>query len=143
MAQTMSPDEIKEFLTYGTRTGKLATVRGNGRAHVAPIWFVLDGDDLLFTTWYTSVKAKNMQRDPHVNLCVDDETAPYAFVIVEGTVTFSEDRAECLKWATRIGGRYMGEDQAEAFGKRNSVEGELLVRLTPTKYIAQKELAGW
>lgn len=143
MAQTMSPDEIREFLTYGTRTGKLATVRGNGRAHVAPIWFVLDGDDLLFTTWHTSVKAKNMQRDPRVNLCVDDETAPYAFVIVEGTVTFSEDREECLKWAARIGGRYMGEDQAEVFGKRNSVEGELLVRLTPAKYIAQKELAGW
>jgi PPOX class probable F420-dependent enzyme len=143
MAQTMSPDEIMEFLTYGTRTGKLATIRGNGRAHVAPIWFVLDGEDLLFTTWHTSVKAKNMQRDPRVNLCVDDETAPYAFVIAEGTVTFSEDQEECLKWATRIGGRYMGEDQAEAFGKRNSVEGELLVRLTPTKYIAQKELAGW
>ncbi len=143
MAQKMSPDEIKAFLTQGTRTGKLATVRENGRAHVAPIWFVLDGDDLIFNTWHSSVKAKNMQRDPRVSLAVDDETAPYAFVIVEGTVTFSEDQEECLKWATRIGGRYMGQDQAEAFGKRNSVPGELLVRLTPTKIIAQKELAGW
>lgn len=143
MAQKMSPDEIKAFLTHGTRTGKLATVSGNGRAHVAPIWFVLDGDDLIFNTWHNSVKAKNMQRDPRVSLAVDDETAPYAFVIVEGTVTFNEDREERLKWATRIGGRYMGQDQAEAFGKRNSVAGELLVRLTPTKIIAQKELAGW
>ena len=142
MAQPMTPDEIKTFLTHGTRTGKLATVSGNGRAHVAPIWFVLDEDDLIFNTWHSSVKAKNMQRDPRVSLCVDDETAPYAFVIVEGTVTFSEDLEESLKWATRIGGRYMGEDQAEAFGKRNSVAGELLVRLTPTKFIAQKELAG-
>jgi PPOX class probable F420-dependent enzyme len=142
MAQDMSPDEIRAFLTYGTRTGKLATVRENGRAHVAPIWFVLDGEDLLFTTWHTSVKAQNMQRDPRVNLCVDDETPPYAFVIVEGTVTFTDNRAECLKWATRIARRYMGEDQAEAFGKRNSVEGELLVRFTPTKYIAKKDMAG-
>ncbi len=143
MAHKMSPDEIKAFLTQGTRTGKLATVSENGRAHVAPIWFVLDGDDLIFNTWHSSVKAKNMQRDPRVSLAVDDETAPYAFVIIEGTVTFSDDLAESLKWATQIGGRYMGEDQAEAFGKRNSVEGELLVRLTPTKYIAQKDLAGW
>ena len=142
MAQDMSPDEIRAFLTYGTRTGKLATVRENGRAHVAPIWFVLDGEDLLFTTWHTSVKAQNMQRDPRANLCVDDETPPYAFVIVEGTVTFTDNRAECLKWATRIARRYMGEDQAEAFGKRNSVEGELLVRLTPAKYIAKKDMAG-
>jgi PPOX class probable F420-dependent enzyme len=143
MAQKMSPDEIKAFLTQGTRTGKLATVRENGRAHVAPIWFVLDGDDLIFNTWHSSVKAKNMRRDPRVSLSVDDETAPYAFVIIEGTVTLSDDLAESLKWATQIGSRYMGEDQAEAFGKRNSVEGELLVRLTPTKYIAQKDLAGW
>jgi PPOX class probable F420-dependent enzyme len=143
MAQKMSPDEIKAFLTHGTRTGKLATVRKNGRAHVAPIWFVLDGDDLIFNTWHSSVKAKNMRRDPRVSLSVDDETAPYAFVIIEGTVTLSDDLAESLKWATQIGSRYMGEDQAEAFGKRNSVEGELLVRLTPTKYIAQKDLAGW
>jgi hypothetical protein len=142
MAQKMSPDEIKAFLTHGTRTGKLATVSRNGRAHVAPIWFVLDGDDLIFNTWHSSVKAQNMQRDPRVSLAVDDETAPYAFVIVEGTVTLIDDRAECRKWATRIAGRYMGEDQAQAFGKRNSVEGELLVRLTPTRHIAKKNMAG-
>lgn len=139
----MSPQEIKAFLAQGTRTGKLATVRKDGRSHVAPIWFVLDGDDLIFNTWHTSVKAKNMRREPRVSLCVDDETAPYAFVIVEGTVTFSDNLAESLKWATRIGGRYMGADQAEAFGRRNSVEGELLVRLIPTKIIAQKNVAGW
>ncbi len=143
MAQKMSAEEIRQFLMTGTRTGKLATVRKDGRSHVAPIWFVLDGDDLIFNTWHSSVKAKNMRLDPRVSLCVDDETAPYSFVIVEGTVTFSEDLAESLIWATRIGGRYMGEDQAEAFGKRNSVEGEILVRLTPTKIIAQKDLASW
>ena len=143
MAKEMTPAEIKAFLSQGTRTGKLATVRRDGRAHVAPIWFVLDGDDLIFNTWHSSVKARNMQRDPRVSLCVDEEIAPYAFVIIEGTVTFSKDLNECLQWATRIGGRYMGEDQAEAFGKRNSVEGELLVRLTPTKIIAQKDVAGW
>jgi PPOX class probable F420-dependent enzyme len=142
MAQNMTSEEIKSFLLHSTRTGKLATVRKNGRAHVAPIWFVLDGEDLLFTTWHTSVKAQNMKRDSRASLCVDDENPPFAFVIVEGTVTLIDDRVECRKWATRIAGRYMGEDQAEAFGKRNSVEGELLVRLTPTRYIAKKNMAG-
>jgi len=35
----------------------------------------------------------------------------------------------------------MGADQAEAYGWRNSVEGELLVRVTSTKIIAQKNIA--
>ena len=140
----MSKAEAYEFLATGTRTGKLATVREDGRPHVAPIWFVLDGDDLIFNTWHESVKGKNLVRDGRIALTVDEEVAPYAFVIVEGTVEITEDDpAESLKWATRIGARYMGEDQAEAFGKRNSVPGELLLRIKVDKIVAQKELAAW
>ena len=140
----MSKAEAYEFLATGTRTGKLATVREDGRPHVAPIWFVLDGDDLVFNTWHSSVKGKNLVRDGRIALTVDEEVAPYAFVIVEGTVEITEDDpAESLKWATRIGARYMGEDQAEAFGKRNSVPGELLVRIKVDKIVAQKDLAAW
>ena len=140
----MSKAEAYEFLAKGTRTGKLATVREDGRPHVAPIWFVLDGDDLIFNTWHESVKGKNLVRDGRIALTVDEEVAPYAFVIVEGTVEITvDDPAESLKWATRIGARYMGEDQAEAFGKRNSVPGELLVRIKVDKIVAQKELAAW
>ena len=141
--EKMSPQEIKAFLSAGTRTGKLATARPDGRPHVAPIWFVLDGDELVFTTWHTSVKARNMRHQPRVSLCVDDETPPFSFAMVEGTVTLIEDAPDLSAWATKIGGRYMGADQAEAFGKRNSVPGELLARLTPTKIVARKDVAGW
>jgi nitroimidazol reductase NimA-like FMN-containing flavoprotein (pyridoxamine 5'-phosphate oxidase superfamily) len=44
----MTPDEALAFLAEGTRTGKLATAQG-GRPHVAPVWFVVDADDLVFT----------------------------------------------------------------------------------------------
>ncbi len=137
----MTQEEIRTFLQTGTRTGKLATVRKDGRPHVAPIWFVLDGEDLIFSTWHDSVKAHNLRRDPRASLCVDDETPPFAFVIVEGTVTIEEDLEKLRSWATKIGGRYMGAEQAEAFGQRNGVPGELLLRLTPTKIIAKKEMA--
>ena len=138
----MSKVEAYEFLAMGTSTGKLATVRADGRPHVAPIWFVLDREDLIVTTWHESVKGKNLVRDGRIALTVDEEVAPYAFVLVEGTVEITEDDpAESLKWATRIGARYMGQDQAEAFGRRNSVPGELLVRIKMDKIVAQKELA--
>jgi len=138
---TMTPAEYKAFLLETARTGKLATVRRDGRPHIVPIWFDLDGDDLIFTTWHKSVKAVNMQRDPRVCLCIDDETPPFAYVQIEGTAVFSDDMAELRRWATRIGGRYMGADQAEAYGRRNSVEGELVVRITPTKIIARTGIA--
>ena len=139
----MTKEEYKEFLLQGTKTGKLATVREDGRPHVVPIWYELDGDNLVFTTGETSVKAKNMTRDPRISISVDDQTPPYSFVTIEGTASFSEDREELLHWATKIGGRYMGEDKAEAFGKRNAAEGELLVKITPTKVIAHKDVTAW
>jgi hypothetical protein len=74
---------------------------------------------------------------------VDEESPPYAFVVVEGSASTSEDPGELAFWAKRIAARYMGEDQAEAYGKRNSVKGELLVRLRPTKIIAKDDVSGW
>lgn len=139
----MSEDEWRAFLAEGTRTGRLATVRANGAPHVAPIWFLPDGDDLVFTTGADTVKGRNLRRDPRASLCVDDDRPPYAFVLVDGTVTLSGDPGQLLHWATRIGGRYMGEDRAEEFGRRNGVPGELLVRLTPTRVIAQRDVAGY
>ena len=139
----MSRDEYREFLLRGTKTGKLATVRGDGRPHVVPIWYDLDGDVLVFTTGDRSVKYKNMKRDPRVSITVDDQTPLYSYVMIEGTVSFSEDPAELLYWATRIGGRYMGEDQAEAYGKRNSTPGEVIVRIIPSMISACKDGVGW
>ncbi len=138
--RTLSDAECRAFLLERPRTATLATVREDGRPHVVPIWFDLDGDTLIFTTWHTTVKAKNMRRDPRVCICVDDETPPFAFVQIEGTAAFSDDPEQRLYWATRIAGRYMGAELATAYGQRNSVEGELVVRVTPTKIIAQKEI---
>ena len=140
--QDMTKAEIREFLIGMVRTGKLATIRADGRPHLAPIWYTLDGDDLIFMTWHESVKGKNIRRDPRVSLCVDDEKPPFAFVIVEGEATIDEVTPEQrLKWSTEIGGRYMGADNAEAYGKRNAVEGELIIRLKPTKIIAKKNVS--
>src|SRR5918992_379978 len=119
----MSKKEIRKFLMQGTFTGKLATVKKDRSSHIVPIWFVLDGgnktgdrrkgeeDDIIFTTDGTSVKAKNIQRDNRVSICVDDQTPPFSFVIL--------------------------------YGRRNSTEGEVLVRIKPTRIIAEKDIAGW
>ena len=137
----MSDAERREFLTTGTRTGKLATVRADGSPHVVPIWFVLDDDTLVFTVDANSIKAKALRRDPRVSVCVDDEVPPYAFVLVEGTATILDEAEDKLHWTTRIGGRYMGTDRAEEFGRRNAVPSELLVRLPPTRMVARAGIA--
>ena len=129
----MSDVEVRHFLTVSPpRTGKLATVRADGRPHVAPVWYEVDDDgSLVFNTGESTVKGRNLRRDPRASLCVDDERPPFSFVVVEGTVEISDDLEEVCRWAARIGGRYMGAERAEEYGSRNAVPGELVVRLRP------------
>ncbi|MFF2513492.1 PPOX class F420-dependent oxidoreductase [Streptomyces sp. NPDC058086] len=141
MAQKMTDEQWRAFVSQGTRTGKLSTVRADGSPHVAPIWFLLDGDHVVFNTAKESVKGRNLARDGRVALCVDDDQPPFDFVVVEGRAELSEDLAELRRWAARIGARYMGEDRAEELGKRNGVPGELLVRVRIEKVVAWASMA--
>jgi PPOX class probable F420-dependent enzyme len=137
----LSP-EVLAFLTEGTRTGKLGWVAADGRPLVAPVWFVVEDGDLVFNTGSGTAKGRAIARDARLSLCVDSEVPPYGFVQVQGTATTSEDPAELLRTATAIGARYMGADRAEEFGRRNGVPGELVVRLTPTKVLAELDMTG-
>lgn len=139
----MTTEEALEFLATGTRTAKVAWVASDGRPHVAPIWFIVEDGALLFNTSAEAGKSRALRRDPRISLVVDVEEPPYAFVKVDGTVEITEDPAELLRVATVIGGRYMGADQAEAYGARNGVPGECLVRLRPTSIAGFDGIADW
>jgi PPOX class probable F420-dependent enzyme len=90
----MSREESRAFLLERARAAKAATVRPDGRPHITPVWFDLDGDDLVFTTWHTTVKARDLRRDPRISLCVDDERPPFSFVLIEGTARLSDNLDE-------------------------------------------------
>jgi len=139
--ERMSDVQRRAFLAAGAPTAQLATVRADGRPHVAPIWFHTDGDDLLFTTWADSVKGRNLVRDPRAAVNVDEPVFPFAFVVLEGHCTISEDPETLSRWSRHIAARYVPAERAAEFGARNAVPGELLVRLTPSRIIAQRGVA--
>ncbi|AGP52598.1 PPOX class F420-dependent oxidoreductase [Streptomyces rapamycinicus] len=141
MAQNMTKDQWQKFVTEGTRTAKLATVRADGSPHLAPVWFLLDGDDLVFNTGQETVKGRNLARDGRLTVCVDDDRPPFAFVTLRGRAELIDDLGQVRDWATRIAARYMGEDRAEEYGARNGVPGELLVRVRIDKVLALSGIA--
>ena len=140
--ERLTPEECRSFLRSPVRTGKLATVRKDGRPLIVPVWYDLEEETLVFMTGRDSAKARNMRRDPRVSVCVDDEGTPFAYVELAGTVVLSNDADQMRYWATRIGGRYMGQELAEHYGKINSGAGELIVHVTPTQLHGYKDLTG-
>jgi PPOX class probable F420-dependent enzyme len=126
-------DDVMAFLSQGTRTGMLGYLASDGRPLVAPVWFVVDNGQLAFNTGKDTAKGRALIRDPRVVMTVDDPHPPYSFVQIQGVAAISEDPQDVLDIAGRTGGRYMGAERAEEFGRRNGVPGELVVRILPTK----------
>jgi len=133
---------VRDFLSHGTRTGKLGFLAASGRPLVAPVWFIVEDGSLVFNTARETAKGRALARDRRTSLCVDLEEPPYAFVQVQGEAELSEDPAELLRTATVIAARYMGADRAAEFGQRNAVPGELVVRLRPVKVLANFDITG-
>jgi len=139
---SITDPEVRAFLTEGTRTGKLSYLAASGRPLVTPVWFILDGETIIFNTGKDTAKGRYLARDPRVSLCVDLDAPPYAFVQVQGDAELSEELDELIRTATLIGARYMGPDRAEEFGRRNGVPGELVVRVRPVKVLAAFDVTG-
>jgi PPOX class probable F420-dependent enzyme len=145
----MSKSEVARFLMQGTFTGKLATVKKDGSPHVVPIWFVVENGkgrgktgNIILTTGDTSVKANNIQHNGRVSICIDDQKPPFSFVTIHGTAKiYPYKQKEVLDWATKIAERYVGKKNAKTYGEVNSGEGAVLVRITPTKVIAEKDIS--
>lgn len=153
----MSKEEMVHFLNQGTMTAKVSTSSASGVPHVTPVWFMVEsettssspennGDNhfvLVFTTSENSVKSKHLLANPRVSVCIDDQKPPYSFVIVNGiaTIEHTPNHGVLLQYTTKLAERYMGKENSERFGRRNAVEGELIVRIKPTRIIAQKNVS--
>jgi PPOX class probable F420-dependent enzyme len=126
----MTEQRWRAFVTYGTRTGKLSTARADGIPHVTPVWFLLDGDDIVLTIEKNG--GRNLARDGRFALRIDEDRPPYAFVLLRGRATISEDPDDMLRWSAR----YMGDDRTEEYAARNDGRDNLLVRGRIDKVIA-------
>ena len=96
---------VRELLSHGIRTGKLAYLAPSRRPLVAPVWFIVEGDSLMFNTGSQTARGHALARDPRATLCVDLEEPPYGFVPVQGEADLSEDPAELLRFGLGGGGR--------------------------------------
>jgi PPOX class probable F420-dependent enzyme len=134
----MTDAEVLAYIDEKPRTAHIAVTRKDGGPHVSPIWVIVDGTDIVFTSWHASVKGRSIARTGRAALSIEDPADGSSYVVIEGTVTMDPDPGQSRYWAARLGGKYMGEDRAEEFGERNGIPGEYVCRLRPTRLSGQR-----
>lgn len=131
----MTPQERKDFL----KSHRLAIVgaeRKDAPPQLSPVYYVMDGDDLLISTTETRGKAKVIRRDPRVSVCVLGEELPFPYLTIYGHGQIEEDGA--VDVMMRIGevmtGNPVPESARPAVEKRAQAEGRVVLRVTPQSF---------
>ncbi|HEY2814713.1 MAG TPA: pyridoxamine 5'-phosphate oxidase family protein [Acidimicrobiales bacterium] len=135
-ALTMTKHEREAFLA-GTHIGVLAVAGDSDGAAptVTPIWYSYDpGGDVIVTTDRGSKKTDLLRSAGHASFCVQTETAPYQYVVVEGPVAISDGVDS--QWRRTVSRRFLGDELGDAYADStmDSEATAVTVRLTPQRW---------
>lgn len=126
-------DEVRAFLDEKPFTAYLSTIDLKGFPHTVPVWFAVDGDDLISSMTTNRTRVKHVQANPKAAMTIggsNDDRAGYLF---QGSITIDDDPDYVL--LKKVIGRYMTEDGIAQFMERVKSEHRIILRLSPTKII--------
>jgi PPOX class probable F420-dependent enzyme len=104
----MTGEELDAFLAE-QRIVQVCTIGPNGRPHVMPLWYVVaEGPELRGWTYAASQKAKNLERDPHATISIDDgvDYAELRGAMMECDVELERDPERVADYGTALFERY-------------------------------------
>lgn len=126
-------DDVRAFLDEKPYTAYLSTIDLKGFPHTVPVWFAVDGDDLISSMTTNRTRLKFIQANPRASMTIGgnhDDRAGYLF---QGNLTIDDDPDFVL--LHKVIGRYMNEDGITKFMERVKSEQRIILRLSPTKII--------
>jgi len=132
----MTPDEIRGFLDAG-RDLQVASINADGTPHLVTMWYLRDGDDVVFWTYGKSQKVVNLRRDPRVTVLVatGEKYEELKGVSIAGTATIVDDPDDVLAFGERVYEKHWGPIEHEMVreGVRTMGAKRVLVRVTPVR----------
>lgn len=117
------------------RIARLGTTNRDGTPHIAPVWYKFDGGAFLVLTERASQKHRNIERDPRVTLCIDDERPPYHTVLVRARVSVAE--APGAAWREALAISYLGQENGKRYVAENMHPNDVMLRILPER------VTGW
>jgi PPOX class probable F420-dependent enzyme len=139
----MTGAELRAFLDE-QRIVQVATIGPNGRPHLVPLWYVVEegaGDPVLRGwTFAKSQKSRNLERDPHATIAIDDgvQYQELRGVTMECDVEVESDPDEVAGYGMALFERYgpggeLAPEVREMVLKQ--AQKRIGLRFTPTKIV--------
>jgi PPOX class probable F420-dependent enzyme len=128
----MTPEEEKAFLE-AHRLCVFAFRRKAGPPSLTPVYYYMDGGDIVISTTATRAKAKAVRRDPEVTVCVLEEKSPFSYLTVYGRARIEEQGAVdvMMKVGEKMTGAPVAESMRPAIEERARKEQRVVLRVTP------------
>jgi PPOX class probable F420-dependent enzyme len=121
--------EQDEFINKN-RWAVVTTLRKDGSPTSSVIFYARSGDELIFSTTESRLKARTLRRDPRIAVAVLDEGAPHGFVTVEGKASIQD--TDVVAGHVEIN-RAMRQDSAweppEGYAERLAADGRVVVHV--------------
>ena len=130
----MNQEERRRFVR-DHRTCVFSYERKKGPPSMSIVYYVMDGDDMLVSTMADRAKARAVQRNPQISLCVLDEKWPVTYLVVYGEARIETDPDAIVDLMMKVGELMSGEkipDAARPAVKAMAEkEKRVIVRVTP------------
>lgn len=132
-------DEKARAVLEQPLVARLAVNGADGYPHVVPIWYLLDGDDIVITTHASAAKVRLLRANPKAAVTIGGDPANLAEgkyhpgYLIRGVVTVEPD--EDFTWIRRMAYRYDSPAVAEKNLALWTQEVQCVLRLRPEKVI--------
>jgi PPOX class probable F420-dependent enzyme len=132
---SMTPEERSKFLAEH-RLCIVGYARRAGPPAMTPVYYAMDGDDIVISTTRTRAKGRVLKGKPAVSVCVLGEAQPFPYLTVYGRARIEDEGAVdvMMKIGERMTGNAIPESARPAVEKRAQDEGRVVLRVTPDGY---------
>jgi PPOX class probable F420-dependent enzyme len=130
----MDADKRRQFVR-DHRTCVFGYARREHGPAMTIVYYVMDGDDILVSTMDARSKAKAVDRNPQVSLCVLDEQWPPTYLQVYGTATVERDpgqAADLLRQVVELmAGEPVPDERRAQIAEMAREEQRVVLRVRP------------
>jgi len=139
---TLTPEEQRRFLESG-RTIYLASNGKDGYPHLIAMWYALDGDAIVMTTFRKSQKVKNLERDPRCSVLLEtgETYDKLKGVFLRGDCELVDDPEVTLATLAKIGARMAGSTEPPPAAALEAMRHQARKRVTLRFHT--RKIASW